>query len=170
MLMTHYREPIDFTLDRLEQAERMWRRWGRIEESLARADGSRVNALKANPAPQAGVLDFLSDDLNTHGVITIMQTLARRAEAEQQPSAEQLVSTAEFLGLDLGHARLLDEVPDVEKAIVSDLMAARVAARKAKNYAEADRIRDELDAMGIALMDSKNPETGELETTWEVKR
>ena len=49
-------------------------------------------------------------------------------------------------------------------------MAARAAARKAKNYAEADRIRDELDAMGIQLNDSKDPETGELVTTWEVKR
>ena len=50
------------------------------------------------------------------------------------------------------------------------LIAARAAARKAKNYAEADRIRAELDAMGIALKDSKDPATGELVTTWEVKR
>ena len=39
-----------------------------------------------------------------------------------------------------------------------------------KNFAEADRIRAELDAMGIALKDAKDPETGELVTTWEVKR
>ena len=50
------------------------------------------------------------------------------------------------------------------------LVAARAAARKAKDYAEADRIRDELDAMGIQLKDSKDPATGELVTTWEVKR
>jgi cysteinyl-tRNA synthetase len=51
-----------------------------------------------------------------------------------------------------------------------ELLAARAEARKAKNFKEADRIRDELDAMGIALKDSKDPKTGELVTTWEVKR
>jgi cysteinyl-tRNA synthetase len=62
---------------------------------------------------------------------------------------------------------------DAEKAtlkIVEALITARLAARKAKNWAESDRIRDELAAMGIQLKDSKNPQTGEIETTWEVKR
>jgi cysteinyl-tRNA synthetase len=53
---------------------------------------------------------------------------------------------------------------------VDPLIAARAAARARKDFAEADRIRAELDAMGIALKDSKDPETGELVTTWEVKR
>ena len=50
------------------------------------------------------------------------------------------------------------------------LTAARLEARKRKDFAESDRIRDELAAMGIALKDSKNKETGEIETTWEVMR
>jgi hypothetical protein len=41
---------------------------------------------------------------------------------------------------------------------------------RAKNFAESDRIRDELAAMGIALKDGKDPITGEPTTTWEVKR
>jgi cysteinyl-tRNA synthetase len=50
------------------------------------------------------------------------------------------------------------------------LIAQRDEARKAKNWAEADRIRDELAAMGIALKDAKDPATGEIVTTWEIAR
>jgi cysteinyl-tRNA synthetase len=53
---------------------------------------------------------------------------------------------------------------------VANLIAARLEARKRKDFAESDRIRDELAAMGIQLKDSRNKETGEIETTWEVKR
>ena len=53
---------------------------------------------------------------------------------------------------------------------VETLIAARNTARKAKNFKEADRIRDELAAMGIQLKDAKDPKTGEVTTTWEVKR
>ncbi len=48
---------------------------------------------------------------------------------------------------------------------VNRRIAARIAARASKNWAESDRIRDELAAMGIALKDNKDGTT-----TWEVKR
>jgi cysteinyl-tRNA synthetase len=50
------------------------------------------------------------------------------------------------------------------------LVVARLEARKRKDFKESDRIRDELAKMGIALKDTKNKETGEIETTWEVTR
>ena len=59
-------------------------------------------------------------------------------------------------------------IPSVDK--IEQLIAERLLARKEKNFAEADRIRDKLAAKGIQLKDGKNPETGEIETTWEVKR
>jgi cysteinyl-tRNA synthetase len=53
---------------------------------------------------------------------------------------------------------------------INGLIAKRNAARAAKDFKESDRIRDELTKMGIALKDTKNKETGEIETTWEVAR
>lgn len=53
----------------------------------------------------------------------------------------------------------------VDAAAIGALINARLAARAAKNWAESDRIRDELAAMGIALKDNKDGTT-----TWEVKR
>jgi cysteinyl-tRNA synthetase len=58
----------------------------------------------------------------------------------------------------------------VDAAAVDGLIAGRLEARKAKNFVEADRIRDELHAMGIVIKDAKDPETGQLKTTWEVAR
>jgi cysteinyl-tRNA synthetase len=53
---------------------------------------------------------------------------------------------------------------------VEPLIEARLAARKAKNFKEADRIRDELAATGVVLKDAKDPNTGEIVTTWELAR
>ncbi len=57
-----------------------------------------------------------------------------------------------------------------DDARIATFISARNAARAAKNFKEADRIRDELAAMGIVLKDAKDPKTGELVTTWEVAR
>lgn len=59
---------------------------------------------------------------------------------------------------------------DAGRARVNKLVEARAAARRAKNFKEADRIRDELAQMGIELKDAKDPKTGELVTTWDIAR
>ena len=62
------------------------------------------------------------------------------------------------------------ELEKDSRARIDRLIEARNAARKAKDFKQADRIRDELSAMGIQLKDAKDPATGEIVTTWEVKR
>jgi len=65
---------------------------------------------------------------------------------------------------------LSDSALDSSDDRIGKLISARLEARKRKDFKESDRIRDELAAMGIQLKDSKNKATGEIETTWEVKR
>jgi cysteinyl-tRNA synthetase len=111
--------------------------------------------------------DALADDLNTPRAISELHSLAGAG------ASAELAAALGLLGISLTSFRDWKEsrAHTVASSVgVDTLIAARAAARKAKNFAEADRIRTELDAMGIALKDSKDPATGELVTTWEVKR
>jgi cysteinyl-tRNA synthetase len=170
MLMTHYREPIDFSVRKLEEAHQAWLRWGKIERGLSDRDSAQLNNLKASPIPQADVVKFLSDDLNTSGVFATLQGLARSAEGGHELAAHRLVATTAFLGIELRDAGIETYVPDVEKILIQDRVTERLALIRDKNWAEADKIRDELLAQGIQLKDGKDPVTGERVTTWEVKR
>jgi cysteinyl-tRNA synthetase len=79
-----------------------------------------------------------------------------------------------FLGFDGATLKKADaraaETAQSVASKVEPLIIARLDARKRKDFAESDRIRDELAKMGISLKDTKNKETGEIETTWEVAR
>jgi cysteinyl-tRNA synthetase len=57
---------------------------------------------------------------------------------------------------------------EVDEGEVEKLVAERLAARKNRNFAESDRLRDLLAEMGVKLKDGKNKETGEPTTEWEV--
>ncbi len=152
MLRTHYRQPIDWTVKGLEESERTLASWYYHD----------VVASKPMPMFAKPVVAALEDDLNTPKAISELHALAAAGEYEL------LGQSLEALGLGIDQKWRSDR--QVDLSLVDPLIAARAAARKEKNFAEADRIRAELDAMGIALKDSKDPATGELVTTWEVKR
>lgn len=151
MLMTHYREPIDFSVRKLEEAENTLRKWKRA----------------ADLAPAAGqlpveVIEALSDDLATYAAFQVLTQLAGEA-VDGNDAAASLRASLLFLGFDVASA-------DIDKGGVAKAIANRLALIAAKNWAEADRIRDELLAQGVQLKDGKDPVTGERITTWEVKR
>ncbi|UNK37076.1 cysteine--tRNA ligase [Shinella sp. H4-D48] len=152
MLMTHYREPIDFSVKRLEEAERLLAKWpaggnpaeGRVDET---------------------VLAPLLDDLNTVGAVQALHALAQCANNDPL-MLPVFAASAELLGV-------LPKKAEVSKALedsVESLIQLRLEMLKAKNFAEADKLRDDLAAKGIQLKDGKDPQTGERVTTWEVKR
>ena len=163
MLQTHYRQPIDFSEDSLDQADMALRGFSFFASHVGEAE------------PSAEFVDALMDDLNTPRAITELHRLQRAAKGGDMNAKWQLTAGLRTLGVsperydpDWRAKQRRSELPSVAR--VGESIAARAAARKAKNFAEADRIRAELDAMGIALKDAKDPNTGELVTTWEVKR
>jgi cysteinyl-tRNA synthetase len=150
MLSTHYTQPINWTVKGLEQAEKALS--GFFDAAAADAE--------ARPAP--GVLEALADDLNTPKAIAEMHALKNVA------GRKALAGTLAFFGFredefsDWRARRA--PAPGLAPEEIELRIAARLDARKAKNFAEADRIRDELAALGVVLKDSKDG------TTWEVAR
>ena len=162
MLGTHYRQPIDWTVDRLVQARQTVFDFATLLHGVEPAE-----------KPHADVIAVLSDDLNTPSAMSIIHGLAKSA-ARNVESARELKATLQFLGVYDNETRdQLDpgfDPASVDRSKVATLVAARLEARKNKDFKESDRIRDELASLGIALKDAKNKETGEIETTWEVMR
>jgi cysteinyl-tRNA synthetase len=167
MLKTHYRQPIDFTVKALEEAEKTLANWAELA-------GRHHVSLTSGPVEPA-LLDALCDDLNTASAFAVLSDLARKAKVNSH-DAQQLVYCADFLGLntkvwfsnsDVTEA-MSDRDPDWLNSITT-LIDARIEARRTKNFAESDRIRDELVARGIQIKDGKDTD-GNPTTTWEVKR
>ncbi|CAM5769637.1 cysteine--tRNA ligase [Bosea minatitlanensis] len=148
MLKTHYRQPIDWTVKALEEAEKMLQDWAEVAQGATASE------------PSAELLDALADDLNTARVLAELHALRKSGDLPA------LLAGLELLGVALPQIA----APAAVDPVVERLIAARLDARRARNFAESDRIRDELAAMGIALKDGKDPATGEPTTTWEVKR
>ncbi|WP_107989758.1 cysteine--tRNA ligase [Breoghania corrubedonensis] len=168
LMSAHYRQPLDFTQKGLEEAVKLIERWAKLISGVTPHEAG---------APPAEVVEALCEDLNTPSAIAALHGFARAARAGDAEAAQKLADAAAFLGLmpenwrDAVAQRAEAAEADPEFAArVEALIAARIAARTAKNWAESDRIRDELVAMGVVLMDGKNPQTGELETKWELAR
>jgi cysteinyl-tRNA synthetase len=172
MLMTHYRQPIDWTVKRLEEADLHLSKWARLL-GLMSDDGSGFGDPRSSPSGDGygggdasidAIAEALNDDLATPFALTI-------AHAIDDPV--ELSSALTFLGINLhSYVRYKgnERAAKSQSVDIGGLITARLDARKRKDFAESDRIRDELAKMGIALKDTKNKETGEIETTWEVAR
>jgi cysteinyl-tRNA synthetase len=166
MLMTHYRQPIDWTVNRLVEARRTLKDW--IDVAIGYDEGGRELS--------SDIIAALSDDLNSAATISILHNLHREARSGVNAgAATQLNVALRFLGIWNG-----EKTDDVygygitvgEGPSEWDILARiddRTAARARKDFRESDRIRDELAAMGVVLKDGKDAD-GKPVTTWEIAR
>ncbi|MEP3439546.1 MAG: cysteine--tRNA ligase [Hoeflea sp.] len=169
MLMTHYREPIDFSVKRLEEAE------GKLV-GLYRAIGS----LDDDASPDPEFIEALRDDLSLSKAFARLDLIKTEINGTGGLHSIELKrvlrKSLELLGLgrhgsfDGFMSELLQLLYGIDRSAVQSLVDQRLDLIKAKNWVEADKIRDELLAQGIQLKDGKDPQTGERVTTWEVKR
>ena len=171
MLRTHYRKPIDWTFDSLDESDTIMYHW------RSKADWAVPTIFQTIKERDLEVhsefLAALSDDLNTPLALAVLNALedamwALEKSDDKFPTAvEHFISALSILGLydqKDAQARLERERTGEFAQRIQAAIEARNAARAAKNWAESDRIRDELLAKGIVLKD------GPTGTTWEVKR
>ena len=133
MLMTHYREPIDFSLRRLEEAEAGLLRFNAVADAYEGDEGDVVD-------PQ--IIECLEDDLDMSGVLKQLRYLMKPDDVMDHRGGH-MVWALKFLGL-----RLLSKFQTKLSIDQSMLVLARQNAIDAKNWPEADRIRNELLAQG----------------------
>jgi cysteinyl-tRNA synthetase len=177
MLRSHYRQPIDWTVDGLDEAHKtLWEWYGQIVSLDSRSE------------PSQKILDALTDDLNTPQVISILHGMKREGDLFGLASSLQLlgfsgkrekISRKVFLHASTtiraagGGELRVTEAPDqmqarikvtLSKEEIEQLVSARTAARARKDFKESDRIRDQLAAMGVVIKDSKDG------TIWEMAR
>ena len=156
MLLTHYRQPLNWTTNALRESQRTLDHW---------------YELTADATPGilcADVIGALADDLNTPKAIASLHELRTEAAKGNTGARGSLKASAQLIGLLQQTTRQWLSFRPASIAIdenkVTALIAARNAARQAKNFRESDRLRDELAKMGIVVKDTKDG------TTWEIAR
>ena len=161
ILQGHYRSEGNFTLEGIAAARNRRQHWRTAAALRHQVTGEDSAQAVLFTDAQKTLLSTLSDDLNTP------QALAATDEVFKQVTAAPLsaVSAGEFTQF-LGHVdallglNLIESTPDITNA-TKTLIAERLGARQAKDYAASDRIRDELLKKGIVLRDTQDG------TVWE---
>lgn len=167
LLSAHYRQPLDWTPELLEQSRKAL---DRLYGALRRAKDVPMD--QAMEAPEE-VIAALEDDLNTPQAISCF--------FEVSSAIERAVTAGDTVAIAANKARLIEagallgflqadpdswfegDASDDLKAQVEDLLKRRVEARSAKDWTAADAIRAELDALGVVVMD------GPAGATWRMK-
>ncbi|HIX92379.1 MAG TPA: cysteine--tRNA ligase [Firmicutes bacterium] len=167
ILSAHYRSPINFSAEIIEQSKNALERITNCRENL---EFYKKSAALGEPSPEqlasldgykAAFIEAMDDDFNTADGIAAIFELVR--------AANELIASNAPLGAVEHAAALLDELCGLmgfvepksgdDEAFIAEVEAAiarRAAAKKAKNYAEADKIRAELLEQGIVLEDTPN--------------
>lgn len=161
LLSAHYRAPLDWTDDLILQSVKTL---DRLYRALDGVWNERVE-----PVVPEAVLAALCDDLNTPKALAELSMLARRANKaesfeDRKRAKAELLGAGHLLGIlhqepNAWLSRGQSETDEDDVAEIDALVHARLEARAAKNWAEADRIRIELTARGVEVTDSKDGPT-----------
>ena len=177
VLQAHYRKPLDFTEEAISSATNGWQT---LQQGLLFGEkyGNRLGWEKNQELDSAVIEQFkatVDDDFNSPGGLAVLFELAKNLRREGnllthegkittdgedlQRQWQTLVQLAGILGLEAKSEVGSEDTNNFDQAEITKLIQQRNAARKVKDYAESDRIREQLQEMGITLIDQPNGET-----------
>jgi cysteinyl-tRNA synthetase len=164
LIRTHYRVNSNFTMQGLADCQRMIDRWSRHAESLGAGARGPDAAKPAGPMERAltAFTEALCDDLNVARAIAAINEALAQDHASACPARElaALQRMDSVLAVLQRNKPLASESSEDLESKVNELLARRAAARAAKDWPASDRVRDELQALGVQIKD------GPTGTTW----
>lgn len=174
LLNTHYRKPIDFSEKALEDAKKnldsLYGALKTAEKNLVEENILELNKSIKNRSDKAydSLITALNDDINTPKAISEFYVMAKgiRSLHASPEMLEQYKDAANLLGLlsiPVGEWFAKKTIANEEIQKIEDMISTRTSAKKNKNWAEADKIRDELVAMGVEIKDTTQG------TEWKLK-
>ena len=161
MMLTHYRQPLNWTEKSLLDSKKTLDKWYKILGACNKSFVSK-NELISNK-----MLNALADDVNTPQAIAELHQLYKAANDGDIEALEIFYNSCQFLGILISDysswCSWQSKIIDIDENLINELIEKRNEARRAKDFAEADRIRDELLNLSVILEDKDN------ETTWKLK-
>lgn len=151
LLTAQYRQPLDWSVSAIEQSKAF------LDGIYRTLYDLREVKAQERAAPE-GVMEALCDDLNTPGAFAALKKLEREAAERKDGAAKgALLAAGSLIGLlqqDPGSWLGYGQAAGADAAAIEGLLAERQAARANRNFARADEIRTQLDAMGIVIEDT----------------
>jgi cysteinyl-tRNA synthetase len=182
LMMTHYRQPLDWNFKRRFDAEQTIKYW---VDRFARYSPEDVSGFEPDDV-SLKVVEALADDLNTPEAIAEVTRIAKSARTNDPSIGRELAASASLLGFELSALPGYDEararhqahhgeiLAVVENALaetrINELLKLRVDARKAKDFKKADAIRDGLIAAGLELRDGPEGTTFSLSPNFDPQK
>ena len=168
LISSHYRSHTNYSEESLKEAGE------RLERLYTSLDGLDVEGVPAEQGTEfeSRFYKAMDDDFNTPEALGVLFELVRalnKARAEKADKTLALAALVKELGSILGVLQdnpesFLKSGGDVDEAWIEEMIEKRKAAKKAKDFAEADRVREELASKGVQLKDTREG------TTWQIER
>ena len=160
LLSTHYRSPLDWTDEALNQSRRnLDKLYGALQEL------QEIDVTSSEKDVPLEFIDALKDDLNTPAAFAVLHKIAKQANSTSDAKIKkklkkQLLDAGQLLGLLQQNPNdwfrgTSDDASDIEALLIS-----RSEAKHAKDFEKADKIRDQLTAMGVEIQDRPDGTSG----------